>query len=307
MKQIFWGIVSLLLCTVGAEARDWQEIVKSGTLNVGVRTAAQVVYRPASPEKPGMTYEMVREFAVLHGLKLNLVEISSFSTYWKGESGTPPIYDDIDLAAEIFTVTDKRKKRVKLTPFVDNIELFFAAKGSPIKTYDDLKGKTILTYEAMSFYPLVKHQFEGHGIAYQETFVTPVGDKNGSFTIPESFKKSPDKINLMVFPRGTKAKATMSYLPVADKVIDVGINDGIGVLYRVFEVGHFKDKLRPLFPANSKRNQLAWGSPHDAAELNKKIAEFFELDRANGNFSKRLEKYVGMTHEEYQMLVSMFE
>ncbi|MGB0684469.1 MAG: transporter substrate-binding domain-containing protein [Magnetovibrionaceae bacterium] len=288
-------------------ARDWQEIVESGTLKVGVRTAAQFVYRPASEEKPGFTYEMVQEFAEQHGLALDLIEISSFSTYWKGETGTPPIYDEIDLAAEIFTVTPQRQKRVELTPFLDSIEIFFAAKGSEIKNYDDLKGKTILTYEAMSFYPLVKAQFDARNLPYQETFVTPTGDELGSFTTPESFAKTPDKINLMVFPKGTKAKATMSYLPVANKNIDVGINDAVGVLYRVFEVGHFKDRLRPLFPANTKRSQLAWGSAADSVMLNEKIRAFFSADRASGNFSKRLEKYIGMSEADYMTLISMFE
>jgi len=88
---------------------------------------------------------------------------------------------------------------------------------------------------------------------------------------------------------------------------DVGINDAIGVLYRVFEVGQFKNTLRPLFPAQQKRTELAWGSRHEDKKLNQKIAEFFSEDKASGAFSKRLEKYIGMNFDDYQNLIQMFD
>ncbi|MDV7338459.1 transporter substrate-binding domain-containing protein [Terasakiella sp. A23] len=315
MKQIIPALLGLILSVTSAEARDWDEITKSGTLNVGVRPAAQVVYRPASPEKPGMMYEMVQDFAKLHGLKINLVEIPSFSTYWKqnptdkalSKMGTPGIYDQIDVAAEIFTVTDARKSRIHMSPYLENVELFFAQKGKRFQSYEDLIGQSILTYESMSFYGLLINELHKHNLPYRQTYVTPLKDKVGTFELPANYKNDPTKINLLTFPKDTKARATMSYQPVASGIADIGINDAVGVLYRVFEVGQFKDKLRPLFPAQPKRSELAWGSRHEDKMLNQKIAEFMVEDKKSGQFSKRLERYIGMSFEDYQSLIQMFD
>ncbi|NVJ92214.1 MAG: transporter substrate-binding domain-containing protein [Methylocystaceae bacterium] len=314
MKKIFLFCSLCCSLTNASYARDWDEILSSGTLNVGMRTAALIVYRPASSEKPGLMYEMAQAFAQKHGLKINLVEIPSFSSYWTPSNtektssglGTPEVYDKIDIAAEIFTVTDKRKSRIHMSPYIENVELFFSRKGERQKRYQDLVGKTILTYEKMSFYKLMINEFHKRNLPFNQTYVTPLKDKIGTFELPKGYKKDPTKINLLIFPTGTKAKATMSYQPIASGLADVGINDAVGVLYRVFEVGQYKNILRPLFPAQEKRSELAWGSRKQDTNLNKKIADFFIEDKANGTFSKRLEKYIGMSFEDYQNLIKLF-
>lgn len=315
MKKLLLGMTLLWATLSPAQARDWDEIIASGQLNVAMRPAAQVVYRPASEDKPGLMYEMVNDFAEYYKLQINLVEVHSFSDYWQQGNtdalpsglGTPPLYDQIDIAAEIFTVTDRRKARVHLSPYMENVELLFARKGANIPDYTHLIGKTLITYEGMNFYGLLINEFRKRNLPYRETNITPVAEERGTFKLPVGYQKDPAKINLLTFPKGTKARATMSYQPVADGMADVGINDAVGLLYRIFEPGQFKGVLRPIFPAQAKRTQLAWGTHHEDETLNAKIQEFFDHDKKTGAFSARLEKYIGMNFEDYQNLIKLFK
>ncbi len=313
MRFIFICLIAIS-CGQNAFARDWAEIKSSGIINVGLRPGAQVVYRPASSEKPGLMYEMVNDFADQNGLQVNIVEIPSFSSYWKDKDnaqpsnlGTPAIYDQIDIAAEIFTVTDLRRSRIHMTSYIENVELLFAQKKNQFRNYNELIGKTILTYESMSFYNLLINELNKRKLPYRQTHIPVENNSMENFKLPNNFKKDPAKINLLTFPKGIKAPATMSYQPVASGFIDVGINDAIGVLYRVFEVGQFKNILRPLFPAQSQRSQLAWGSRKQDKELNKHITNFMVQDKQSGRFSQRLEKYIGMSFDDYQRLIQMFD
>lgn len=303
----------LIFICIDVSARDWDVIKESGVLKVGVRNSSQLVYAPNDKEHPGFVYEMVRDFASQHGLKLELLIAPRFASYWtKGDEfllktntiTTPDIYQKIDVAAEIFTVNEQRRKLVHLSPYIDNVELFYGVQGLKIKSYEELLGKRVLAYESMSFLKIITDELKMRKIPFEITYIELQKDR---IKTPEGHQDKADKVNLYVFPPGTRPSGTDSYHPVALKDVDLGVNDGVAVIYRIFGNSFFQNNLRPLFPARKQHSQLAWGSTKNDKKLNQKIADFIEKDRSSGAFSKRLQKYLGMSLDEYQQIIGMIK
>lgn len=314
--MIRFGILAVAMVitfTSQALSRDWQEIMDSGVLRVGMRSGAQIVYRPSDLSRPGMMYEMVKAFAKHHELDLKIVEVPNFKSYWV-EGGevlpktnrvvTPDIYDTIDIAAEVFTVTSRREELVHMTPYLENSELYFGHKGVKLSTYSDMVGKTIVMFETMSFYPIVVKALEEHGIPYKIDYVMPSA---GSVDLPPDFILASDKLNLLIIPAESEVDGALSYHPVAEGKVDLGINDSIAVMVRLFGNSFYKANLSPLMPAQQHKTQLAWGSRHEDEELNARIAEFIDSYKESAAFSSLLEKYIGMGHDDYQKMIGMMQ
>ncbi len=303
----------ILLCLIiplFLNARSWQEIKESGVLKAGVRDSTLLVYRPNDIKNPGFTYEMLKDFADFHKLKLELKIVPKFVEYWKKdginlnktkEIATPDIYDHIDLAAEIFTITNRRKELLNLIPYIDNVELFFGAKNDNSRKLEDLIGKSIITYEAMIFSKILKKELKKKNIPFTTKYLNL---KDGNIITPKRSDLDENLVNIFLVPLNIKERR-FAYKPVAKSQIEVGINDGIAVILKIFENSYYREKLKPLFPIQEKKSQLAWASEYKNKELNKKLKEFFLYDKKTGNFSKRLKKYIGMSEEEYNKLVNM--
>ncbi len=269
-----------------------------------MRATSSINYTPDSKNK-GFNYEMIKSFTTLNNLKLELVSIPSFSRYWKlDETKRPDIYKDVDMAAEIFTVTKKREEMISMIPYIDNVELLFGKHNSNIKSYKDLIGKSLLTYEAMSFYNILKTEMDKQQIPYKVTMVKSI---DGNMVLPQGYKVDDNKVNFYVFPTSTKVGSKVIYYYIAKGDADVGINDGIAVLIGLYDNNYYKENLRPLIPARTKRSQLAWGSSQDTPILNQKLKEFIKEDRVNGDFSNRLERYTGMSLNEYTKLLTLIK
>lgn len=294
-------------------ARDWETIKKSGVLKVGLRKSSSLIYHPVDTKNRGMMYDMADDFAKAHNLKTEFIVIPSFSQYWlsngkmlnkTNDIATPDIYQDIDIAAEVFTVTKRREELIHMSPYIDNVELLFGTHGTKIKGYKDLIGKRLLSYEGMSFYNILKTEMDKQQIPYKVIYVKSI---DGELIVPKSHKDSKDKVNFYNFPSNSQLDGTSVYHYVAGGFADVGINDGISVIVRLFSNNYYRENLRPLFPAQKNMTQLAWGSEKDNTLLNEKIQLFMKKDKENGNFSQRLNKYVGMTLEEYNQLINLIE
>ena len=291
-------------------ARSWSEIKQSGVLKIGTRDISSFSYNSKSKDYPGFLYEMALAFAKQNNLKLEVYTVDSFSDFWKKDGQillktqkveTPDIYSKVDLVTEAFTVTSKREKLIHMSPYVENRELFFGDINKPIKNYYDLIGKKILLYESMAFLDVFKKELEKKNIPYNMVYVQK--DKD-SIKPKKEYEIRYDKVNLYVFPVNEKYDGKLIYHYLANKTIDVSINDSLGIIFRLFSNSYYSENIRPYFPVNDKKTFLAWGMDHKTKILNKKVDDFIKEYKLSNEFSKKLDHYTGMTLESYNDLVS---
>ena len=239
--------------------------------------------------------------------------MDSFAKYWTkngeiltqtGRIATPDIYRSIDIAAEAFTVTDFRQKLVHLSPYIENVELFFGTTDAPLREYKDLIGKRVLLYESMSFYPVLKAELEARKIPYEIVYVR---SKEGAAIPAKPYIDKKEKVNLHLFPADEPTDGKLIYHYIARKFADVSINDSLGIIFRLFSNSYYIQNLRPQFPVNTARTQLAWGSSHESKVLNAKIDAFIASYKASGAFSERLKYYTGMDLAAYMALIEIIE
>ena len=269
-----------------------------------------MAYNSKSKDYPGFLHEMALAFAKKNDLKLEIHTVDSFSDFWKKDGEillktekyeTPDIYDKVDVVTEAFTVTPKREKLIYMSPYIENIELFFGDINKPIKNYYDLIGKKILLYESMAFLDVFKKELEKRNIPYNMVYVQK--DKD-SIKPKENYKVRYDKVNLYVFPVNEKYDGKLIYHYLANKTIDASINDSLGIIFRLFSNSYYSENIRPYFPVKTNKTFLAWGMDHKTKVLNKKVDEFIKEYKLSNEFSKKLEYYTGMTLESYNDLVS---
>ncbi len=294
-------------------ARDWESIKKSGYINISIRESSTLLYNSSSTDGYGMNYDLAKDFASYHKLDVKFIVTESFGDYWKhngdillrnNKIATPDIYKTIDIAAEIFTIKERRKELISMHPYMDNVELFFGSHKLNIKSYKDMIGKRVLLWEAMSFNEIVKNEMDKQNIPYKVTYVDYQDDK---FIIPAHHKVDDKVVNLYFFPANTNVSSKLVYQFIISNYADIGINDAPSLMIDIFEKAHYREKLRPLIPAQSKQTKLAWGSAKENKILSSKINEFISIDKQNGNFSKRFYKYLGMTTKEYKQLIDMIK
>jgi len=314
MKKLFILIILIgVIPITSLVARDWASIEKSGTLKVALREGSKLVFHSTNKDEQGMMYDMANSFAKYYGLKIEIQTVPSFADYWKlnGKillkneiTQTPEIYNDIDIAAEIFTVTKRREELIHMSPYLNNVEIFFGKHSQNIKSYKDLIGKRVLTYESMSFIKVILKEMKNKNIPYTITYVN---HKNDKLILPKNHKIDKDVINVYLFPLDTKSDSSLIYHYMAEGEADVSLNDTISVMISLFGDNYYSSKLRPFFPIQKNMTELAWGSSIKDKVLNEKIREFIKHDKFSGNFSKRLYKYTGMTFDEYNKLINMIE
>lgn len=307
------GVLGMALLALSGAARDWDEIAASGVLHVGMRDLSSLARDSNSKEYPGFLYEMAQAFAKENNLRLEVHIIDSFAKYWTkdgevltrtGRVATPDIYRSIDVAVEAFTVTPARQKLVHLSPYIDNVELFFGTTDVPLREYKDLIGKRVLLYESMSFYPVLKAELEAREIPYETTYIRQEEDAVVLLK-PRTDRK--DKVNLYLFPASATADGKLVYHYIAKQFADASINDSLGIIFRLFSNSYYTQNLRPYFPVNTTRTQLAWGSSHENKALNAKIDAFIAQYKASGAFSESFKRYTGMGLEDYHALIEMIE
>ncbi len=310
LKSMISMVVVCLLSAVPLQARDWESIKQSGVLKVSLRENSSLNYSSTNTNH-GFNYEMAQDFAKSHNLKMELTITKAFSDFWERDGEillknhkieTPGIYDRVDIVADILTVTKKREKLIKMSPYIDNVELFFGGHDLKISSYKDLIGKRVITWEIMVFSKIVKSQLEKQNIPYKITFVY---EKDRKLVLPKGYELDKSVVNLYLFPAGEKTTGKMLYHFIVNDYADVGIRDGLKVMLNLYSNSYYRENLKPLMPAQKQMSQLGWGSDKKSIILNKKIEEFLDSDKKNGNFSHRLQKYIGMSLDEYNQLLNM--
>lgn len=130
-------------CAAGGdktETTGGAKIVKKGTLTV----CTHLPYKPFQYNQGGKIVGFDVDLMDLVAKKLE-VKQSIFDTPFEGiESGQSLNTGKCDVAAAGMTITDDRKKVLDFSdPYFDATQALLVKKGSPIKSLDDLAGKTV--------------------------------------------------------------------------------------------------------------------------------------------------------------------
>ncbi|BDU51044.1 transporter substrate-binding domain-containing protein [Haliovirga abyssi] len=308
MKKII--LILMVLMFSFAFSRDLNEIKKSGYLIIGIRNIPTGgIYQPKIKDKQGFTFELAESFAEYLNVKLKLYVVKSFKEYWtkdgeimfkKNIIGTPDIYKKVDIIADIITVTESRKKLVKMTPFVENVSMFFTRKNEDINNYQDFKGKKIITMEVFNFYNTIRKELKKRDINY---IVNKVSIKNNKFTYLGRTKKvNKNDVEIDIIPTGDYIDRMGFYYQVILGNADVSISDSFSFFPKLLTSLTFKDNLKALFPAENKVGYLAFCSSYNTPELNKMLSMFMEEFRKTERYNLLFEKYTGISYTEYKKI-----
>jgi len=237
-------------------------------------------------------------------MKIKIIKF--FSDYWTKDgknmlktniSGTPDIYKDIDFVADIITVTEKRKKIVNMIPFIENSELFFARKDAHIDSYNDFKGKKIITAESYNFYTTLINELKKRNIHYT---INRINIKDNNFIFLDEYKKpSKEDVEILLIPEGIRPDRYTFYYQVILGNADISILDSFSFFAKVFNTYTFKEYLKPLFIANENIGYLAFCTSYDTPELSNSLENFMTLFKETEKFNMLFKKYMGINYYDY--------
>ncbi len=311
MKQLVKLTAFGILFFIGlAWGRDWSQIQSTQQIEIGVRDSGLTTYWSQGESHKGLAYDIAMGFAKDMALQPRWVNVKSFSDYWQ-KNGTnllltkqvavPDIFNKLDFAADIITVTPVRQKLVTLIPWIDNVELFYGARGLGIHSYKDLLGKTLITYEGMSYMEFLPRIFQQKNLPYRITYLTR--SETGQLIKPEGFTPAKDAINLLLIPEKLRLKGHSLFKEVAQGFADLSVSDGINVLTTLYNDDFYKAYLEPYIPARSKLSQLAFATSPKNKALVEKLQRYMEKIHKDGRLSHWLEEYTGFTLKDYQNLI----
>ncbi len=303
MKKI---IIYLFLMSSFIFARDLEEIKESGYLIIGIRNIpAESIYQPKNIEKPGFSFELAQKFADYLGVKIKVHTINKFKDYWTKDGKimstkleTPDIYNEIDIATDIITLTEKRKKIVNMVPFIETFEIFFTKKSIKVDNYENFKGKKFITMEALNFYTTIKTELDKRNIKY---VINKVSVKNNEFSYIGVPKKiSPDEVEILLIPSEHMAETFSLYYQIEEGYADISMLDSFVLFPKIFGNSNTRKNLKLLFAANDRIEYLAFCTSYKTHKLNKELSEFIKKYKETTKFNIFFQKYLGLTYSEYK-------
>ncbi|NBC29385.1 MAG: transporter substrate-binding domain-containing protein, partial [Spirochaetes bacterium] len=270
MKPLMRHVAVLILVALAAApswARDLTEIHSSGRLTVAARPSSTLIYSPDTRDLPGFCYELASAFARAIDLDVDMVPVSSFRDYWEPveSDGTPALLTEVDLYADILTVTPQRREAVAMVPFIDNTEILVGASTTTAESFEDLRGRRIAVVEGMSFGRVLESALTAAGVPYQRE---PAGIRRGVI-VPTSTTETADTdaVRILLLPPGTRT--TLMFFPdqLAKGAIDFFILDSFSLFHQLTMSQSLRTSVRPAFPLNREVGRLAFATSRHAPEL----------------------------------------
>lgn len=137
--------------------RDLDEILKSKKIVFGFRERDFVFHNKG--EKQFM-HVLAEKYAEYLGVNLEYVLVDEFNTYWRAEDGmvykdstyTPDIFNYFDLAVDIFSDLDWRRRKVEMIPTFFSDYAILAKADKEINSISDLNRYTGVTVENTSYH-----------------------------------------------------------------------------------------------------------------------------------------------------------
>lgn len=284
----------------GLIAEDLPEIKKQGELVVGARPVSTLIYSPENETMPGFCYELASKFAGSLDLELKVVPVESFREYWKRtDAGNELVLmNEVDLYAEILTVTPEREKILNMTPFIENSEILVGNADSRTRTFEDLPGKRISVVKGMSFQNVLENALHANDIPFTRI---PAVLENGTI-VPapgHAVNDSEDVVSLLLLPPGTRT--TIMFFPeqLAKETIDFFILDSFSFFHQFNISQTLRRTVRPIFPINDQMRELAFGVGKEAPALAAALNEWMSSFKQTPQYEALLKRYIGLTYQKY--------
>ncbi len=313
MKKLFSAVI-LLNLTLFIWSADLTEIQSRGYITAGIRKISTAIYLGEEYTNKGFCHDIVKAFADNLDVDLDLRIVKNFTDYWKKDgvivfktnsTDTPDIYKEIDLAADIITLTDQREKFVNMVPFIENTEIFVGRKDLEMHSYDDLRGLRLFTLESIGFYQLIKDELNKRDIPFVVNKVS-LNEKTGDMNyLPGKGEVPLNGVEILIIPKDAKHIQLSSYHQILLGHADITIQDSFSFFLHYSSSDTIKDGLKSMFPVNGKIGSLAFCTSYNTVHLNKKLAEFMKQYRKSDRFNKLFITYLGITYQDYQVLLNM--
>jgi len=253
INAIICTALLLLVCALGI-GRDLFDVLGTKELRVGIRNiSSEVVYFPNNENRPGFCFELAKEFADYLGVNVKIIEFDDLYDYF--DDGT---FDNVDIIADILTITDARKKVMNLVPFIENGEVLFGRIGESVSKLEDLKGKRVLALESFVFFNFLKTELDNAKVSYVVNRVYPTNNVlqylNDNYTKP-----SKNVVEILLVPKDFAYYDYFDYVQVIRGNADVGIVDTFSFVQKYFNTLFLKQNIVPLMMLRKETGYLGFG------------------------------------------------
>ena len=296
------SLLAILFFIIGTGliADDLPQIKKQGELTAAARPISTLIYSPENETMPGFCYELASEFAESLDVELKVVPVESFREYWeRNEAGDELVLmNDVDMYAEILTVTPEREKILHMTPFIENSEVLVGNANSRARTFEDLLGKRISVVKGMAFQSVLENALNAHDIPFVRI---PAVLENGTI-VPatgHAVKDNKEAVNLLLLPPDTRT--TIMFFPeqLAKDAIDFFILDSFSFFHQFNINQKLRQSVRPIFPINDQMGELAFGVGKESTALAEALNEWMGFFKQSPRYGTLLKRYIGLTYQQY--------
>jgi len=172
-----------------SSSRDLDEILKSDKIVIALRDREMIYH--ATGEKQFNTY-LAEEFAKYIGVDLEIVIVPSISSYFetkeavivKDSAYLPEIFNEIDIAFDLFEPLDWRLSKIDIIDFVPNAKVVVGRKDLEINGINDLKKYKGVTSEGSSYEEaFLEYGINNYYYGKGNDFFDDVVNKKADFTI----------------------------------------------------------------------------------------------------------------------------
>ncbi|MFP4427628.1 MAG: transporter substrate-binding domain-containing protein [Spirochaetaceae bacterium] len=286
-----------------AAAEDLPGIRRRGRLEVAARPISTLIYSPGNSDLPGFCYELAREFARSLNVEIAVEPVDSFSAYWESgkDQESLSLFDEVDLYAEILTVTPRREELLHMCPYVENTEILVGGADSRATKLRDLLGKRVAVVEGMAFQEVLENALSQQGVSFTRVPVTIEGG-----VIVSRQPRDAEHVQLLLLPPGERT--TLLFFPeqLARGSIDFFILDSFSLFHQLNISQAFRNLVRPLFPVNENVGELAFGSSFDTPELNRALSQWMREFRTTADYDSLVKRYIGMSYDRYRGFIEDF-
>ncbi len=304
-------LVLLLLFAGRVSAADLPQIRHRGVLQVAARPISTLIYSPGNSELPGFCYELARAFARSLDVEIAVEPVDSFGAYWRrgGDRAGLSLFNEVDLYAEILTVTEGREELLFMTPYIESTEILVGRAGSGATELSDLLGKRVAVVEGMSFQRVLEEALSKHEVPYRRVPATledgmivarDPGDSEGVETDTAA------GVQLLLLP--PEMRTTLMFFPEQLNMgsVDFFILDSLSLFHQLNVSQALRGMVRPLFPLSERVGELAFGSSFDTPELNSAFERWMVAFRSTDDYDSLVERYIGMSYNRYRAFIEDF-
>ncbi|MEX2442495.1 MAG: transporter substrate-binding domain-containing protein [Alkalispirochaeta sp.] len=308
------AILSLLLLTfstVWLLAADLPEIRRRGVLRVAARPVSTLIFSPGNSEFPGFCYEIAREFAGSQDLEIAVQLVNSFGAYWQhsDDNRSLSLFQEVDLYAEILTVTSDRQELLSMVPYVDNTEILVGRADSRATELSDLRGKRVAVIEGMSFQQVLEDALSQQEIAYR---LVPAALKGGAIVPRDRAQggheqgQGVEEVQLFLLPPGMPT--TLMFFPgqLTLDSVDFFVADSFSLFHQLNVSQSLRSLVRPLFPVNGAVGELALGTSSDTPQLTNTLSRWMTEFRTTAAYESLVQRYLGISYDRYCAFIEDF-